>query len=405
MPKQQEENIKKCKYIWCSHGHPDHLDSQSIKELKDNDTILLLPDHFGNRIYNDLIKDYHCIKLKSNEWFHISENVEICSFADWNQDASLIIKIQENNYILNMNDGNGLGWSNTIKKIMKRGQNRFLLKGLSWAAADMINLYDENNKFIKPFNENPKLGLLYSAALKNWNCNFAIPFSSFHKYIREDSAHMNQFLTPLEAHKENFSSHDGELLEPFIIWDFKKNDYVKIKPSKNKATIITPDSLGDNWTDELTDEDKIIIYEYFTRIFHLKKIFGSLTFRVGGSDFNIKLSNKNTSIIFEVPRSSLMTALKYEIFDDLLIGNFMKTTLINIKSLYPHFTPYVAKYADNGKSKSTNELDIYFNYYELNSADYWRDMFVAKSEGIFRRFITPDNKLWHTAKYLRTRFL
>ena len=29
--------------------------------------------------------------------------------------------------------------------------------------------------------------------MKKWNCNFAIPFSSLHKYIREDSLKMNKF--------------------------------------------------------------------------------------------------------------------------------------------------------------------------------------------------------------------
>jgi hypothetical protein len=31
--------------------------------------------------------------------------------------------------------------------------------------------------------------------------------------------------------------------------------------------------------------------------------------------------------VFEVPRKSLMDAVQWRIFDDLLIGNFMKTTL------------------------------------------------------------------------------
>ena len=57
-----------------------------------------------------------------------------------------------------------------------------------------------------------------------------------------------------------------------------------------------------------------------------------------------------------------MQAVKFQVFDDLLIGNFMKTTLINCKSLYPNFSPYVAKYGDNGYSKTDNQLKNYFNY-------------------------------------------
>ena len=56
-----------------------------------------------------------------------------------------------------------------------------------------------------------------------------------------------------------------------------------------------------------------------------------------------------------------MTAINYEIFDDLLIGNFMKTVLHGgVRSLYPDFTPYVAKYGDNGRAFTVGELHDYF---------------------------------------------
>ena len=49
----------------------------------------------------------------------------------------------------------------------------------------------------------------------------------------------------------------------------------------------------------------------------------------------------------------------------MLIGNFMKTQLINIKSLYPDFIPYVAKYADNGLARSEEELKNILNITNL----------------------------------------
>ena len=64
--------------------------------------------------------------------------------------------------------------------------------------------------------------------MKNWNCNYAIPFSSLHTYVRKDSVEMNKFATPLEAHYENFNQKDGILLPAFIKWDIKKNDYIFI---------------------------------------------------------------------------------------------------------------------------------------------------------------------------------
>ena len=62
-----------------------------------------------------------------------------------------------------------------------------------------------------------------------------------------------------------------------------------------------------------------------------------------------------------------MKSIRREIFDDLLIGNFMKTQIINGDDLYnPDFTLSVAKYSDNGKVKAEEELKKYFNYYNTH---------------------------------------
>ena len=80
IPKAQYENIISSKYIWLSHGHPDHIDPDSLDLFKDK--VFLVADHYGDRIYNDLKKKFKCHKLKSNEWFQISKNIRIKSFAD-----------------------------------------------------------------------------------------------------------------------------------------------------------------------------------------------------------------------------------------------------------------------------------------------------------------------------------
>ena len=93
-----------------------------------------------------------------------------------------------------------------------------------------------------------------------------------------------------------------------------------------------------------------------------------MNLRVGRRDHTIAISRRNfrRGVTFEAPRQSLVTALKYEIFDDLLIGNFMKTTLHGKwpeSRLYPEFSPYVAKYADNGQARTQEELRAYFAEY------------------------------------------
>ena len=102
IPKEQLENIQKSKYVFLSHGHPDHIDPDSFDIFKNK--TLIIADHYGDRIYNDLKKSYNCIKLKSNTWLEISKNVRIKTFADWNQDSALIVEILKKNILFNLND-------------------------------------------------------------------------------------------------------------------------------------------------------------------------------------------------------------------------------------------------------------------------------------------------------------
>ena len=353
IPNQQLENIKNSKYIFLSHGHPDHIDPDSFDLFKNK--TLIIAEHYGDRIYDDLRKKYNCVKLTNNTWMEISKNVRIKTFADWNQDSSLIVEILKNNILFNLNDGQALGWSKTIKNLIKNYDNRFLLKLVNWGDADMINFYN-NNHFISPLSNKSPCGESYNFQMKKWNCNYAIPFSSLHTYIREDSIKMNEFTTPLKFHYQNFNQKEGNLLPAFINWNCEKNDFTEIKPEENKNELKKSLDFGDNWSDELEPNDQEELKEYFQKFYHLKTKFGFINFRVGNKDFNVKLSDRKEGIKIQTPRNSLIFSIKNNIFDDILIGNFAKFELINVPSLYPDFTPYVAKYGDNGNARSKDEL-------------------------------------------------
>ena len=405
IPKQQIENIQNSEYVWFSHGHPDHLNADSLDLVSKSK--ILIADHYGDRIINGLKNsNLNCIKLKSNQWFDLSDNVRIKSFSDWNQDSCLLIEISKKDILFNLNDGAAKGWNSTIKNIIKNYRNRFLLKLINWGDADMLNFYDENGQFIKPSNPNSiQVGSEYSKYMKYWNCNYALPFSSLHTYVRPDSTHMNEYVTPLSEHSSGFDSSVGDLLPAFIQWDTNSQTYKKIKVDKNKEILTNISDYGDNWSDQLDKEDFFLIEKYFNHFYHLKKNFGFICFKVGGKEHFIKFSDKKSGIIFETPRKSLMVAVENEIFDDLLIGNFAKTTLVNIKDLYPNFTPYVAKYGDNGLARSKDELRLYFDFYKANSMDFWVDMFKFKTESIIRESFSNKSLVFKSAKKIKNWFI
>jgi hypothetical protein len=94
-----------------------------------------------------------------------------------------------------------------------------------------------------------------------------------------------------------------------------------------------------------------------------------------------------------------MTAVRYEVFDDLLIGNFMKTTLHGLESLYPSFSPIVPKYADNGRANTRYEFARYMlNYIMRAPGDVLKYHFWEQSEALFRRVVDPDTILFRATK-------
>ena len=215
---------------------------------------------------------------------------------------------------------------------------------------------------------------------------------------------IDKFCTPLKEHYKNFDNKKGEMLPAFISWDSNKDIYKEINPKKNESKILDSSHFGDVWSDDLEKTDEEEIKKYFYQFDQIKKKFGFLSFKIGKSEFNLKFSNKKQGICFETPRNSLIYSIKNNIFDDLLIGNYMKVKLVNVPSLYPDFTPYVTKYGDNGLSRSKEELDKYFEYYKFNSANFWLDFLKIKSEQIIRNKIEKYKSVYYMARKIKRSF-
>jgi hypothetical protein len=237
-------------------------------------------------------------------------------------------------------------------------------------------------------------------AAKLYNCNYIIPFSTFHQYRRADSIWANEFATPLSAYGNGAGAKSFSFIEPFSWIDAQTGQTGQLARIEKPDTPLAPEQFGDNWSDLLSAEDVAALTAYFRRRQNVWNTFGWLNFRVGGKDNIIDMAGpRRAGILFEVPRGSLMTAVEYEIFDDLLIGNFMRTTLVGVDSLYPDFTPHVAKYADNGRAYSSAEVDAYLQAYRLRSPrEFFLHQFAARTERILRILAPKDTPLYDLAK-------
>jgi hypothetical protein len=173
----------------------------------------------------------------------------------------------------------------------------------------------------------------------------------------------------------------------------------EINPPANRQKPLAPEHFGDSWDEPLSAEDKIRITNYFRSI-PLHNSLDFIRIRIGCVEHTVELNSArfNRGLTFEAPRHSFMTAIEYEIFDDLLIGNFMKVTLhgkFSDAPLYPDFTPYVTKYADNGRAQSAEELARYFAAYRSRyPAGYLRHQAEKRVVGMIRYPIEEDGSIY-----------
>lgn len=412
IPQEQMDSIRRCEHVWLSHGHPDHLSADSLKLLRGKQ--ILLPDHCGGRIRDYLEAQGFAVKvLADRTWCEVSSNIRVLCIADYNQDAVLLIDLG-GVLVVNKNDASDHGWARFVRKIVRGYKMSFLLSLSGYGDADMFNFFDEEGRRISPpIKHGEPPGSKIARQTEFFGAKFFVPFSSMHKYQRSDSVWANEYVTTLAEYPKGFDSRVAEILPAFIRYDCVHGTLEEIRPTKVLDRVFEPGEFGDDWSIPLEPADVAQIRKYFCSISHLENVLDFINFRVGGRDNIIEFggrSRRKKGITFEVPRRSLVRATKWRIFDDLLIGNFMKTTLHGPwggRGLYPDFTPYVAKYADNGLARTPEELEAYFeNYRRRAPLEFLRDRLVQQYLNIVdvpitrvRTYVPRDSTVYKWARH------
>ena len=403
IPEEQMESINNCRYVWVSHSHPDHLCIESLRRLEGKK--ILLPDHVGGRVLHDLKEEgFNVQVLPDRKWMKLTDKIRIMCIADYVQDALLLLDIG-GYLIINKNDAGDLGWGGYVRKISNDYETTFLLSLSGFGDADMINFFDEHGKAIPPIAAKkypPGKDIAYMA--HSLGATHFVPFASLHQYQRADSVWVNQYVTGLSDYERGFESQTCQLLPAFIKYDLSNQSVTCINPSELPVVIHDPKEFGDDWDDLLEHGDVLAIKNYFQRVKSLDSWLGFINFRVGGKDNIIELNTRkfNTGITFEAPRGSLMTAVNFEIFDDMLIGNFMKTTLHGKwpkSKLYPDFEPYVCRYGDNARARTEEELVEYFSEYRRRApVEYVKHFVKQKAWDTVTSYLKKDTESYQKLK-------
>ncbi len=200
--------------------------------------------------------------------------------------------------------------------------------------------------------------------------NKVIPFSSFHRYQREDSAWANALIPEIVDYGNHAMAKGPEILPPFVRVNCETDEIIPLQPLRlAHPTGKTPEEFGDNWSDPLSAEDKKKIRGYLTACESLRDHFGFITVTAGGSSVTIDLNRDkgDVGLGFDCPRNCLlMAAINGEVFDDLLIGNYMRARHYTqcpaagfIRTLHRIWPSTATMEAPRAK----RELSRYFNHY------------------------------------------
>jgi hypothetical protein len=411
IPAEQREAIRAARYAWFSHGHPDHLNAESLPLVRD--ATLLVPDHVGGRVHGDLVREgYRVEVLPDRVWRQLSPRIKVLSIADYNQDGILLIDVG-GRLLVNLNDASNRGWGQFVRAEIRRYPVTFMLALVGFGDGDMINLFDEHGaRLCADRAQLSPLGPRIATRLASYGIRYFVPFSSMHRYQREDSAWARTYTTRLADYRVGFEGHGREILPAFIRYDCLRDTLTQLAPAEAPAAILPPSAFGDDWSEPLAREEVATVERYFQSIEHLRTFLDFVAVRVGGREHVVPLAPRafDRGLTFEAPRHSLVTAVTYRVFDDLLIGNFMRT-IFNGRwaspSLYPDFTPYVAKYADNADARTPEQLRRYFAAYrERAPRDFLHHQVSRRLHAVFeqgaintlRTFVPPSSPAYRLAK-------
>jgi hypothetical protein len=352
---EQIDNVRNSEFIWISHGHPDHLHHESLRLIPRGKTVLI-PDHYDRDIAQFLGAEGFSVEiLPYRGWRRLHPQLEILCLDNENQDAILIARFGEA-LVINLNDSPYFGEYRFIRRLVRDHPNdRVFVLQLCSIDADMKNIVDESGRRTIEPPQALKPGAVWSVARRaaRLGARYFCCSSSQHLYVRADSVWANPYRITIGDLRRHWTRRAVALVPPFVTMDVATGAYVENHPSEvSDETQITGATADDDWGERLSAAEWQRVGEFFARLRLLGRFIDFVEVSVGGETRRFATHPRRGArdgIAFSVPRRSLLETVEYGYFDDLLIGNFMRTRLHGRAELYPYVTPVIAKLGGNAK--------------------------------------------------------
>tara|TARA_B100000029_G_scaffold465123_1_gene499595 strand:+ start:81 stop:1385 length:1305 start_codon:yes stop_codon:yes gene_type:complete len=374
-PLKSIENLKKSKYVWFSHEHPDHFNPPNLKIFSNNNNFLFQQTK-DKRVIKFLSKISSNVKeIKFKDKFFLDKCFSIQVLPFQYLDSMCLIEI-DGIKILNLNDCD-IKNDNQLK-IIKNFCEKIdvLMVQFSYAIG-------KSNKESIAQRRNWSLTILKKLS-KNINYlkpKYVIPFASFCYFSRHDNFYLNDSINKIgptiDFLKKNNPNVKFLCFYPGDMWDLKTNwcnddaiykysiDYDNIKPLNfdyNKFDFDKIKNVADKFIKNTMINNNLF---YFYNFFKKKnyKIYFNVT------DINKKFKfdfSKGLIIVNNIlnsqPSCSLTSESLYQLFnsgygyDALIIGGRFEANDIGMFNLNKIF-----------KFQAKNYQNIYYNFSNIFS--------------------------------------
>lgn len=380
----QIENARRSRFIWFSHGHPDHFHAPSVDTLTPS-SLILLPDHYRPELAEALAERGLKYRVLPNKtWIQLEPGLRVLCVANENMDAILAIEV-DHVLLLNKNDSPFCGENRYFRRLVRGYQESYLF-ALCAFDADMLNTYDEAMRPAMGAPGAQKPGTVYGVArtAKDLGVKAFCCSSSQHVYVRPDSAWANDYRIAWPEMKRLWTEPSIRLIPPYSSVDLSTGQLLQTDAEEwiDARARSRPECMED-WDARLSPEEWDEVERFARQFQTLKHWQDFIAFTVGGETKTFHLrpaaankpQNRRTGVNFCVPRASLLETVQYGYFDDLLIGNFMKTQLFRMQ-LYPVFSPRVAKLGGNARVFTAPQLWRFrWHYFKKSPAAFVRFRF------------------------------
>jgi hypothetical protein len=226
------DELKRVRYCFITHEHPDHFHTASIRVLG-KAVRYLSPDLPEEHISSYLREQgYEATVVPAFSWKSVGEGIRVLSIPLFNDDSALIVDTPHA-VLINLNDTKPRGGqirqlAAALDRVLP-GKKRVLLS--SYSPASIVNSFVRNARRVSLRQKSDYVRYV-SANCRLLKADYFLPFASQVIFKRRDSEWANEFKVTFADLEQHWAAADTQLLPPFTRLDLTTFSHSSVPPER-----------------------------------------------------------------------------------------------------------------------------------------------------------------------------